>query len=368
MKQEKRTELPERNLDVLRAAAVLAVVVFHLLWSRHHVATAWVGRVGVLAFFVHTALVLMASIERGGQTGRWMLGFYIRRICRIYPLALVTLALWLTLHIPTETILAGVTSSIPTFSSGAIVSNALLLENLFNVPDVVGVFWTLPLEVQMYATLPFCYLVARRSARAVLALIAAAIVLALVWPTISEAPLGLWRLTTLVQFVPCFLCGVFAYAARREWPALAVLPAWSFPLLVTAAAAAYAPVARTNLGAWRSAPMWGVCFVISLGVIAIRELPASRISRLARWIARYSYGFYLLHNLPIWIAFVLLAREPAALQWTVIVLGIPALAVLAYHLVEAPVIRIGSRVVARQLGRSLTVVRPEVAPAIESLP
>ena len=73
MKPQSGTKLPERNLDLLRAAAVLAVIGWHLLWSQQLPAAAWLGRVGVLAFFVHTALVLMASIERGGQAGRWML-------------------------------------------------------------------------------------------------------------------------------------------------------------------------------------------------------------------------------------------------------------------------------------------------------
>src|SRR6185436_18412423 len=59
------------NLDCLRSFAVLAVLIDHLemmLASVHGRASAEffvkLGHLGVLAFFVHTSLVLMFSLER----------------------------------------------------------------------------------------------------------------------------------------------------------------------------------------------------------------------------------------------------------------------------------------------------------------
>src|SRR5437870_13423023 len=51
---ESRTELPERNLDILRAFAVLCVLLDHLLESivPHHEWAVWLGQAGVQAFFV----------------------------------------------------------------------------------------------------------------------------------------------------------------------------------------------------------------------------------------------------------------------------------------------------------------------------
>ena len=79
--------LPERNLDVLRAVAVLCVFVDHLADPFTNTVgpfSAWeLGRLGVLMFFVHTSTVLMASLSRLQQGGRsgWALAktFYVRR-------------------------------------------------------------------------------------------------------------------------------------------------------------------------------------------------------------------------------------------------------------------------------------------------
>ena len=88
------------NLDILRAIAVLTVVVDHLVPTlRFHgyevphlvqLLTLHIGNAGVLAFFVHNSLVLMYSLERAGGAGRgaWFWRFYLRRGLRIYPLAL----------------------------------------------------------------------------------------------------------------------------------------------------------------------------------------------------------------------------------------------------------------------------------------
>ena len=76
--QRRRANSP--NLDILRAVAVLTVVVDHLVPTlRFHgyevprsvqSLTLHIGHAGVLAFFVHTSLVLMYSLERTGGADR----------------------------------------------------------------------------------------------------------------------------------------------------------------------------------------------------------------------------------------------------------------------------------------------------------
>ena len=93
------------NLDFLRAVAVLLVLAQHLgrrLYEdpSNGIATSHLGLFGVLIFFVHTSLVLMYSMERGGLHGRGLLkDFYIRRIFRIYPLSILAIIAALGLHL-----------------------------------------------------------------------------------------------------------------------------------------------------------------------------------------------------------------------------------------------------------------------------
>src|SRR5262245_53945778 len=106
--QRSRQDSP--NLDILRAVAVLTVVVDHLVPTlRFHgyevprlvqLLTFHIGHAGVLAFFVHTSLVLMYSLDRtGGAAGSapWFGRFYLRRGLRIYPLAIACVVAVVTL-------------------------------------------------------------------------------------------------------------------------------------------------------------------------------------------------------------------------------------------------------------------------------
>src|SRR5271163_66338 len=73
------------NLDLLRAVAVGLVFVFHLALTMGYVGLGDPALCGVLLFFVHTALVLMMSMERLGLSGRSLYTtFFVRRIFRIY--------------------------------------------------------------------------------------------------------------------------------------------------------------------------------------------------------------------------------------------------------------------------------------------
>src|SRR3974377_2116998 len=89
------------NLDFVRAVAVLSVVVSHTLVAFRVLIignwwVGWIGVVGVFVFFVHTSLVLMWSLGRKQHA----LDFYIRRVFRIYPLAMLAIAVTLLFHAP----------------------------------------------------------------------------------------------------------------------------------------------------------------------------------------------------------------------------------------------------------------------------
>ena len=74
----------------------------------------------------------------------------------------------------------------------------------------------------------------------------------------------------------------------------------------------------------------------------------------SRLVARYSYGIYLTHIICIWLAFVVCAAQPWAVQWLIFLTTVVALPVMLYHTIEAPMIATGRWLVdARRMGREL---------------
>ena len=350
------TKLPERNLDVLRAVAVLCVLADHVFIAATapgNLAGGWLGRAGVLIFFVHTALVLMGSLERsGGTRDGWIERFYIRRAFRIYPLAVAAIFFVLVLRIPPHTPHIGLIEAYHAPNADTVLANLLLAQNLVSMRDVTGVLWTLPIEVQMYVALPLCFLVARRNVRGVLTLIAAGMIGAIAWR--AELPIpGLWRLTML-EFVPCFLSGVLAYALLRRRKTRR-MPAAVWFMVIALLLLAFSLV-RTNYDSL--APQWGFCLSLGLLIPFVRELPRSAVTRVAHVIATYSYGIYLLHIPALWIAFVPFAGAPVAVQWLIFAFLVCALPWAAYHLVERPGIRVGQRLVHQPMPAATPVGAP----------
>jgi peptidoglycan/LPS O-acetylase OafA/YrhL len=351
------TKLPERNLDVLRAVAVLCVLADHVAIAATapgNVSWGWVGRAGVLIFFVHTALVLMGSLERsGGMRPGWISRFYVRRAWRIYPLAVATIVMVLALNIPEHTVHAGYPA--PLYhgpDNGTIVSNMLLIQNLVAKGNVNGVLWTLPIEVQMYIALPLCFLIARRSVRAVLLLAFAGMLGAFAWR--AELPIpGLWRLSMLV-FVPCFMGGVLAYALLRRSP----LPRLSAGLTFLAVGVIMAAFFAVRSHYESFAPQWAFCLALGVIISKGREIASSVFSRAAHVIAKYSYGIYLLHLPALWIALVAFGGAPQLVQWLLFAVLMVALPWAAFHLIEHPGIALAQRLLHQRMPQQTPVGAP----------
>lgn len=338
-----RTKLPERNLDVLRAVAVLLVFLDHIISAVGHESGSWnwnwaIGRLGVLLFFVHTSLVLMSSIERGGIGRGWVRRFYIRRAFRIYPLAVFLILITALFRIPSHVTSSGadMVRNYPT--AGTLVANLLLAQNLVGARDMQGVLWSLPIEVQMYVLLPLCFVVARRGARdmATMVLVFLACGIVLQRPLVDHVP-GLWRLSVFT-FGPCFVSGVLAYHILREGRT-ANAPAWVWPFVLVAVAALFAlmrPRAeRPDLG-------WWPCLVLGFAIPAVREMRASRITSVAHEIAKYSYGIYLAHVPILWVWLRVIPDLATPLRWAGVAISVAVVPVALYRFIEAPMLRYGS--------------------------
>ena len=340
-------ELP--NLDLLRTLAVLLVVADHVMetigpriGASFNPLDLYLGRLGVLSFFVHTSLVLMQSMARTSAKGaKLFTHFYVRRAFRIYPLSVLCVAIVLGFGVPR------VAWEAPgqVWSRGTVVSNLLLTQNLTYSESVLGPMWSLPYEMQMYLVLPFLFLLTRRTSVVAVALggWTAAVLAGLIQPLVP----GAGRLS-VAQTGPCFLAGVVAYAGfLRISPRL---PSWSWVLLMLSLVGAslavglYGPVMDPWLG-------WIYCAALGLLIPCVHQVSAPAPVIAAHLVAKYSYGIYLFHLVALWIAFSVLPVTPVWTSVGIAGLLCMTLAVGTYHLVEKPFISLGGRAARRLISR-----------------
>jgi peptidoglycan/LPS O-acetylase OafA/YrhL len=316
---------PERNLDILRAIAALSVFFSHIQLALNQ-SGPWLvdpfslGRAGVLIFFVHTTLVLMLSMERMGETGAALFSkFYIRRAFRIYPLSILTVLLLLIFQIPHDLL-----GSVFFFDGPILASNVLLVQNLFNSFHLTDTLWSLPFEVQMYLVLPAVF-VAFRGPR-----------WAIPFSIVYALSLFGARHIQLLRYVPCFLAGVVAY---RLMPRARVRFSWKFwPPVVLTLIAIY-------IFGFNVSKAFAVFLCLSLGVLIpfFANCPDNLFARAAHLIARYSYGLYLAHYPLMWIFYRKFAAWPEVAKHLAFAACAVAIPIAAYHLVEAPFIKLGTK-------------------------
>lgn len=162
------------SLHGLRGIAAIAVLMFH--WdalfpalrqehgSTDFAGTHWnlfmqveFGWLGVPLFFVLSGYLLGGQLKLQSLTAPTLLHFWRRRILRIYP------AVWLQLLV---LILASywLPSLYTSTATPDLIRNILLWVNMppSMTSPINGVWWTLPIELSFYATLPLLILLQRR--------------------------------------------------------------------------------------------------------------------------------------------------------------------------------------------------------------
>ena len=331
-----KTQSPElRNLDLLRAAAVLFVFGAHLILSlmpNHHVYDTVhtprvallyaLGNIGVLLFFIHTSLVLMLSLERTRQSSLFF-NFYIRRFFRIYPLSIVCILIVLLCRIPFVPELA---FTQPGWRE--IVSNLLLVQNLTHTSNVISPLWTLPLEVQMYAILPFIFVLLRWKGSIPM--------VPILWVSIGLAA----RRFPILAFVPCFLGGVFAYQISRGRTYR--LPALLWPLSILSLVALRLWLGQIIVHHERTLD-YVFCMIVGALIPNFDDLTPSYLTRACHTVALYYYSIYLFHLPVIWFAFFKLRALPSWFQWISLCGLMCVIPWMAYTWLEAPLIDVGRR-------------------------
>jgi peptidoglycan/LPS O-acetylase OafA/YrhL len=156
-------------IDALRGVAALGVVLYHAyaLDLLPHATSRLIepchslmvyGYLGVYVFFVISGFVIAYSVRDVRITPGYVGRFALRRSLRLDPPYWVTIALALV-------VASIVTPERPQPSAGAVVAHLAYVQQFVGVPHIIGVFWTLCLEIQFYLAYVVLAMAVQRVAR-----------------------------------------------------------------------------------------------------------------------------------------------------------------------------------------------------------
>ena len=145
------------HIDALRAIAALIVVWWHTegvmfpgVFSIVGFATNRFldpGRVGVVLFFAISGFVIPSTLNGSRVEGARR--FLIRRICRLYP------AYWFSIPIGW---LSAVWLDGQQVDVSTVLANVTMTQKFYGYPDIIGVYWTLAIELAFYGICLFLFL------------------------------------------------------------------------------------------------------------------------------------------------------------------------------------------------------------------
>ncbi|MFZ1988687.1 MAG: acyltransferase [Alphaproteobacteria bacterium] len=142
-------KFPERleTIDALRAFAAVSVCLFHFTNGRSSLAPAFgFGVRGIEIFFVISGFVIPFALARAGYTLRAWPQFIAKRIVRIDPPYLASVAIVLALGLATMVI----RGKNPTWTVDQIVSHVAFMSAALGYDWLNIVYWTLAIELQFY--------------------------------------------------------------------------------------------------------------------------------------------------------------------------------------------------------------------------
>jgi peptidoglycan/LPS O-acetylase OafA/YrhL len=352
------------DIDGLRAVAVMLVVLYHAFPQAMRG-----GFIGVDIFFVISGFLITGIIARELDQQRFsLLGFYNRRIRRIFPALIVVLCAVLALGWLWMLPAAYAQLSSDVFASAAFFANiALWLQSgYFDVEAAKKPLlhlWSLGIEEQFYLFWPLVLILAARLRQNLLAV---ACVIGLVSFALNVALIGSDPVATFyLPFTRAWelLAGA---ALACGWIRLdhgAIASNWraGLGILLVAIAAAILDTGSAFPGWWAVMPVLGGALLLSApqawGCRHVLASPAMV------WIGLISYPLYLWHW-PLLVFFALIKFAPLTLLERGLIVALSfALAWATYRFVEIP-FRFGRPNPARLLSLSGAMVLIAVAGAV----
>ena len=341
--------LHRRDIEGLRAVAVLAVIAYHF-----HFGGVGGGFVGVDVFFVVSGFLITSLLLREhAESGRISFArFYARRVKRLLPISAVVLAatavasmLWLdptrldTLR--TDTIAASLFGANTVFGWRG---TDYLASNL--PPSPLQHYWSLSVEEQFYAiwpalialtaVLPLGSRSVRRRALTAVALLSGASFVASVALSASQASWSYFGLHTRAweMGAGALLACAWPEVARIQRGVRAVL-GWTGIGLVAFAVAGFGSV--SGFPGWLAlVPVLGAVLVLGAGDDTDRGPVAVLRTGPLQWIGARSYSFYLWHWPVIIVAEGRNEGPLTLVQRTALLAGVVAVSELGFRAVERP--------------------------------
>jgi peptidoglycan/LPS O-acetylase OafA/YrhL len=301
-------------LGALRFVLAFVVMCVHLTWysapgTWPYPVTALGGKAAVIGFLLISGYSIAASLERQ------RVGFYRRRLLRIYPLYLASLLFTaaIALHVGPHLVLPNQTLD----RSGPItyLGNLLLLQTFVVKPVAYnGPVWSLAVEVSYYLIAP---LLSRLDGR----LLYAAIICSFVGFMLPKhADRGIVYLvlskTNAINYFWAWGLG-FMLWSRSNWAVISL---------------ALIGIAIVFLGPATQDPLDAVTYTVSLGLIlsAHRIHLSKRLGQIGRYLGDISYPLYLFHFPTLIIVYEAFGtRSPALLTAAALLASIAA-----FHFVD----------------------------------
>lgn len=345
------------EIDQLRAMAAMLVLLYHglqlfnpsvgLTTARPLLAIIVEGHSGVGLFIVLSGFILTLGALGNSISYK---SFLVARILRIYPMLLVCLVV--AINVGSSNLINVLTALLP--FNGAAVTGAI-------PGSFSAMFWAVAVEFQCYLIFPFLLMFSdERGSNFLFRVIAIAACLRLMATLTGDAnprDIGYW---TIVGRIDQFCLGIIAARLYVGNDLQKIYPLWFLP----AALAVWAMHWLFNqaggfpsVGRWKivwpdvEGALWA-CFIVTY-LSAGRLLPRA-ISHLFSKLGEISYSFYLVHfaviNMVIKNSMSLHAtgHENIDALATTLIIVFPitaAIALLTYHTIELPFLRMRPRYV-----------------------
>ncbi|MBM7129497.1 acyltransferase family protein [Dyella mobilis] len=318
-------------MDALRGAAAILVLIRHYfkISALGPVAT-YIdpGTMGVVAFFCISGYVIPWSVLRKPTTvGQ----FALSRAFRLYPAYWISLAFAaLVFPLATHQLLANIT----------------MAQRFIGVPDAVGVYWTLQVELIFYvliAGLLFAGKLAdpRVSVWCLLGACALSVVMAIPRVALSvKTPVA--PAFSLVVMFASFVLYQHRHAGYLSPRQLRALLCGAAAILTCCLLLAY----RTDWGAGETPHRFIVAYLVGIGLFAA-FMRCNIDTPVLRWLGRISYPLYLIHVPARQLIVDLMPKLGETATATLGIVTTLILAAIMHRVIEVPFVNAGKSVIAR---------------------